>query len=160
MVPALNIPLKLLCVSHSVVTPWTVAHQAPQSLGYSRREYWSGLPFPSPGDLPNPEIKPRITAFSSVQFSSFAQSCPTFCDPMDCSMPDLPVLHCLLKLVQTHVHQVGDNIQPSHASVIPFSSSLQSFPASGSFSSQFFASGGQNIGVSALASVLPMNIQD
>ena len=38
--------------------PWTVAHQAPPSMGFSRREYWSGLPFPSPGDLPNPGIEP------------------------------------------------------------------------------------------------------
>ena len=39
--------------------PWTVAHQAPPSMGFSRQEYWSGLPFPSPGDLPNPGIEPR-----------------------------------------------------------------------------------------------------
>ena len=42
--------------------PWTVAHQAPPSVGFSRQEYWSGLPFPSPGDLPNPEIEPRSPA--------------------------------------------------------------------------------------------------
>ena len=41
------------------VTSWTVAHQAPPSTGFSRQEYWSGLPFPSPGDLPNPGIEPR-----------------------------------------------------------------------------------------------------
>ena len=40
-------------------TPWTVAHQAPPSMGFSRQEYWSGLPFPSPGDLPDPGIEPR-----------------------------------------------------------------------------------------------------
>ena len=40
-------------------TPWTIAHQAPLSMGFSRQEYWSGLPFPSPGDLPNPGIEPR-----------------------------------------------------------------------------------------------------
>ena len=39
-------------------TPWTVAHQAPPSMGFSRQEYWSGLPFPTPGDLPNPGIEP------------------------------------------------------------------------------------------------------
>ena len=39
------------------VTPWTVAHQSPLSMGFSRQEYWSGLPFPSPGDLPNPGIE-------------------------------------------------------------------------------------------------------
>ena len=41
--------------------PWTVAHQAPPSMGFSRQEYWSGLPFPSPGDLPDPGIKPTIS---------------------------------------------------------------------------------------------------
>ena len=49
-----------------------------------------------------------------VQFSSVAQSCPTLCDPMNCSMPGLPVHHHLLEFTQTHVHQVGDAIQPSH----------------------------------------------
>ena len=39
------------------VTPWTVAHQAPLSMGFPRQEYWSGLPFPPPGDLPNPGIE-------------------------------------------------------------------------------------------------------
>ena len=43
-------------------TPWTVANQAPLSMGFSRQEYWSGLPFPSPGDLPDPGIKPRSPA--------------------------------------------------------------------------------------------------
>ena len=49
-------------VSDSFVTPWTVTHQAPPSLGFSRQEYWSGLPFPSPGDLANPGIEPRAPA--------------------------------------------------------------------------------------------------
>ena len=92
---------------------------------------------------------------SSVQFSSVTQSCPTLCDPMDCSTPGLPVHHQLLELAQTHVHPTISS------SGVPFSSCLQSFPASVSFQiSQFFASGGQGIGVSASASVLPMNIQD
>jgi len=42
------------------VTPWTIAYQAPLSMGFSRQEYWSGLPLPSPGDLPDPGIKPRF----------------------------------------------------------------------------------------------------
>ena len=41
------------------MTPWTIAHQAPQSVKFSRQEYWNGLPFPSPGDLPDPGIEPR-----------------------------------------------------------------------------------------------------
>ena len=56
----------------------------------------------------------------SVQFSSVTQSCPTLCDPMNCSTPGLPVHHQLPELTQTHVHQVGDAIQPSHP-VVPFS---------------------------------------
>ena len=47
------------------VTPWTVAHQAPLSMGFFRREYWSGLPFPSTGDLPNPGIKPGSPALQA-----------------------------------------------------------------------------------------------
>ena len=50
----------------------------------------------------------------SFQFSSVAQSCPTLCDPMDCSTPGLPVHHQVLELAQTHVHQVGYDFQPSH----------------------------------------------
>ena len=50
----------------------------------------------------------------SVQFSSVAQLCPTLCDPMNCSMPGLPVHHQLPEFTQTHVHRVGDTIQPSH----------------------------------------------
>ena len=51
---------------------------------------------------------------STVQFSSVAQSCPTLCDPMDYSTPGFPVHHQLLELAQTHVHQVGDAMQPPH----------------------------------------------
>ena len=74
---------------------------------------------------------------------------------MNSSTPGSPVLHCLLKFAQTHVHGVGDAIL---SSVTPFSSRLQSFPASGSFPmSQLFASSSQCIGASA--SVFPMSIQ-
>ena len=45
--------------------PWTVAHQAPLSMRFSRQEYWSGLPFPSPGDLPNPGIEPKSPALQA-----------------------------------------------------------------------------------------------
>ena len=46
-------------------TPWTVAHQAPPSMEFSRQEYWSGLPFPSPGDLPDPGIEPGSPALQA-----------------------------------------------------------------------------------------------
>ena len=75
-------------------------------------------------------------------------------------MPGFPVHHQFPGLTQTHGHRVGDPIQPSHP-LIPFSSRLQSFPASGSFPiSQFFTWGGQSIGVSASEKILPMIIQD
>ena len=57
--------------------------------------------------------------FSSVQFSSVAQSCPTLCDPMNCSTPGLPVHHHLPEFTQTHVHRVHDAIQPSHPQSSP-----------------------------------------
>ena len=51
-------------------TPWIVAYQAPPSIGFSRHEYWSGLPFPSPGDLPNPGIKPRSPTLQADALTS------------------------------------------------------------------------------------------
>ena len=47
------------------MTPWTVAHQAPPSMEFSRQEYWNGLPFPSPGDLPDPRIEPGSPALQA-----------------------------------------------------------------------------------------------
>ena len=52
------------------MTPWTVDHQAPLSMGFSRQEYWSGLPFPSPGDLPDPGIEPRSPALQADALTS------------------------------------------------------------------------------------------
>ena len=92
-------------------TPWTVAHQAPQSRGFSRQEYWSGLPFPPPGDLPDPgkiELPllgllhgqagslPLLPAGSPKYVHAAAaakslQSCPTLCDSIDGSPPGSPV---------------------------------------------------------------------
>ena len=51
-------------------TPRTVAHQAPPSMGFSRQEYWSGLPFPSPGDLPDSEVEPRSPALQADALTS------------------------------------------------------------------------------------------
>ena len=56
------VSVKLLSRVRLFATPWTIAYQAPPSMGFSRQEYWSGLPFPSPGDLPNPGIEPRSPA--------------------------------------------------------------------------------------------------
>ena len=76
------------------------------SLGFSRQEYWSGLPFPSP-------------MHESEKWKWIVQSCPTLNDPMDCSMPGFTVLHYLLEFAQTHVHWVDDAIQPSHSLLPP-----------------------------------------
>ena len=81
-----------------LVTLGTVAHQAPLSMGFSRQEYWSGLPI----------IKLMLLLL--IQSRSRVQ----LCDPMNCSIPGIPVLQYLLGFVQTHVHWVGDAIQPSH----------------------------------------------
>ena len=91
---------------------------------------------------------------SSVQSLSLVQ----LCDPMDCSRPGLPVHH----QVYSNPCPLSGWCHPTiSSSVVSFSSCLQSFPASGSFPmSWLFASSGQSIGVSASASVLPMNIQD
>ena len=60
--PYMKVKVKLLSRAQLFVTPWTVAYQAPPSMGFSRQEYWSGLPFPSPGDLPHPGIEPGSPA--------------------------------------------------------------------------------------------------
>ena len=92
-------------------------------------------------------IKTVCLGWPHIQFSSVAQLCSTLCDPMDCSMPGFPVLHHFLEACSNSCPSsqwCHPTISPS---VIPFSSSLQSFPASGAFPmSQFFASGGESIG--------------
>ena len=96
-----------------------------------------------------------------IQFSSVAQSCPYLCDPMDCSKAGFPGHHQIPKLAQTHVHRVGDTVQPSHPLPSPSPPAFNLSQHQGFFPmSQFFASGNQSIGVSTSASVLPMNIQD
>ena len=157
-------------------------------MAFSKQEYQSGLPFPSAGDLPDPGIEPVAISYVSCiagrfltywaiylfceftgQFfcwsaritcccCSVTKSCPTLCNPMDCSMPGPPFPHHLLELAQVYVHWCHPTIS---SSVILFSFCLQSCLASESFPvSQLFALGGQSTGASASASVLPMNIQD
>ena len=87
------------CVWH-LATPWTVAYQDPLSMGFSRQEYWSGLPFPSPGDLPNPGIKPASLTSLALAGEFFTSSATweaqkkvkllsrvQLCNPMYCSLP-------------------------------------------------------------------------
>ena len=91
-------------MSASSATPWTVTCQIPLSMGFPRQEYWSGWPFPSPGDLPYPGIKFVSLALAGGFFTteppgkplvSFSvvvgQPCPNLCDPMGCSLPGFSV---------------------------------------------------------------------
>ena len=166
--------------SHKVIvrlaTPWTVACQAPLSMRFPRQKGWSGLPFPSPGDLPHPEIKPGSSALQVdslsteppgkplkpistpiavfvVQLLSCVRLFATLWTLVRQASLSFTVSQSLLKLMSTK------SVMPS--SVVPFSSHLQSFPVSGSFlMSQFFTLGGQSIEASASAPVPPVNIQD
>ena len=102
----------------------------------------------------------NFIVYMEAQFSSVVQSCLTLCNHMNRSTPGLLVHHQLRESTQTNVYWVGDAITIS-SSVVPFSSCPQFLPASRSFPmTQLFTWGGQSIGVSASASVLPMNIQD
>ena len=104
------------------------------------------------------EAYSNINLYYLAQFSSVAQSCPTLCNPTNCSTPALLVHHQLPEFTQTHVHWISDasnNLILCHPLLLP----PLSFPASFQMS-QLFTSGGQSIGVSASASVLPMNTQD
>ena len=84
--------VKWLRRAQHFVTPWTVAYQALPSMEFSRQDYWSGLPFPSPGDLLNPGIEPGSPALQADALPyeppgkpevKISQSCLTLCDPMD-----------------------------------------------------------------------------
>ena len=74
----LSIEVKSLSRVRLFVTPRTVAYQDPQSMGFSRQEYWSGVPFPSPGDLPNPEIEPRSPTLQADALPSELPGKPIF----------------------------------------------------------------------------------
>ena len=121
-------------ISHSVVsdsvTSRTVARQASLSMEFPRQEYWSGLSFPSLGNIPGPEIEPKSPTLRAdslpsepprkpESFSSVTQLCPTLCDPMDRRVPGFPVHYQHPEFAQTHVHRVRDAIQPSHPLLSP-----------------------------------------
>ena len=99
--------VKLLSRVWFSATPWTVAHQDPPSMGFSRQEYWSGLPFPSPGDLPGLGTEPRSPTLQADTVPSEPPGKPQekelkwsevkslshvrLCDPVDCSPPSSSV---------------------------------------------------------------------
>ena len=94
-----------------------------------------------------------------IQFSSVARLCPNL-RPHGLQQASIPIHHQLAELAETHVHQIGDAIQPSHplSFLSPLAFSLSQHQ--GIFQSQFFTSCGQSIEAEASASILPMNIQD
>ena len=150
---------------HGILQARILEWVADFSRGSSWPRDWPGSLALQADSLPSePPGKPHIR--TSVQFSSVAQSCQTLCDPMDCSIPGLPVHHQLPEFTQTHVHWTSDAIQPSHPLSSPSPPAFNLFQHQGLFKwisslHQVFASIlHQSIGVSALASVLPMNIQD
>ena len=96
---------------------------------------------------------------SSVHFSSVTQLCPTLCDPMICSRPGFHVHHQLLEFTQTHVHWVGDAIQPSHPLLSPSPPDPNPSQHQSLFQWVNSSHQGQSIGVSALASFLPKKSQ-
>ena len=124
-----KVKVKSLSPVQLFVTPWAIAYQASPSVEFSRQEYWSGLPFPSPGDLPDPGIEPESPAlqadsllseppgkphfihnFSGIYIAHvavssllllFSLSHVQLCNPMHCSTPRFPVLHCLPEFAQT-----------------------------------------------------------
>ena len=86
--------MKLLSRVRPFVTLWTVTYQAPPSMGFSRQEYWSGLPFPSPGNLPDPGIEPGSPALQAVSLTSepprFLSKFQRIIDWMHCASLDTP----------------------------------------------------------------------
>ena len=165
----------LNCFSHVqlLATLWNIAHQASLLIGFSRQEYCSGLPIHSPGDLPDTRIELRSPALQAdflpfePAFSSITQSCLNFCNYMDCSVPGFPVHHQFPGFIQTHAHWVLDAIQQSQPVLPPSPLAFKLSHHQGFFqwkkhsrAFQLFTPGGQSIGVSASASVLPMNTQD
>ena len=98
------------CPTHC--DPWTVGCLAPLFVEFSRQEYWSGLPFPPPGDLPDPGMEPGSPVLQADALlrkdsciccccCSVAKLYPTLCSLIDCSAPGFPVLHYLLEFAQT-----------------------------------------------------------
>ena len=122
---------------------------------------WISKPWTNynPG-IQNSNSTPHLVKGYSVQFSSVTQSYLTLCDPVDGSTPGFPVHHQLPELAQTHVHQVGDAIQPSHPLSSPPPPAFNPSQHQGLQMSQSFTSGSQSIGVSTSTSVLPVNIED
>ena len=102
--------------TRACVREWPSVHLDCRRLAFRQRRQWHPTPVLLPGKSHGRRKNPHMLCVLSflIQFSSVAQSCLTLCDPMNRSTPGLPVHHQLLEFTQTHVHLVGDAIQPSH----------------------------------------------
>ena len=129
-----KVKVKSLSRARLFATPWTVAYQAPPFMGFSRQEYWSGLPFPSPGDLPDPGIEPGSPAFQADTLTSEPPGKPWL-------QPQRPVIHrecldcfimiwCLGNLAfvspyptsttySTHLNSNSEKAMAPHSSTLP-----------------------------------------
>ena len=115
-----------------------------------------------PGSSVHRILQARILEWVAISICSVQslKSCPTLYDPTDCNTPGFPVHYQLPELTQTHVHRVSDAIQSSYPLSYPSPPTFNLSQDQFFLVSQFFASSVQSTGVSASASVLPMNIQD
>ena len=129
---------------------WT--HQRPSLIAASSFLIWVREVNSSSSVISEAEFQ-----FPIPLFSSFAQSCPTLCNPKDYSTPGFPVHHQLLELAQPHVHRVSGAIQPSHPLSSPFPPAFNLSQHQGLF--QWVNSSHQVAKVLALQSVLPVNVQ-
>ena len=101
---------KMKIMAFSPITSWEIDGETVETVADL---IFLGSKITADGDCSH-EIQFSSVQFSSVQFISVAQSCPTLCDPMNCSTPGLPVYHQLPEFTQTHVHRVSDATQSSH----------------------------------------------
>ena len=114
-----QVKVKLLSRVQLFLTPWTVAYQAPVSMGFSRQEYWSGLPFPSPGDLPNSGIKPESPTLQADALTSEPPGMPSAYLRLLIFLPAVLIPACAsssltfcMMYSAYKLNKQGDNIQP------------------------------------------------
>ena len=95
-----KLKVKLFSRVRLFATPWTVTYQVPLSVGFSRQEHWSGLPFPSPGDLPNPGIEPRSLALQADALPSEPPGKPLLMDLCDFKAFPFSPHNCIISILQ------------------------------------------------------------
>ena len=123
---SLKVKMKSLSRVRLFVTPWTIAYQVPLSLGFSRQEHWVAISFSRRSSQPRDWtwvswiVDRCFTVWDMSLSSVWSSVVPTLCNPINHSTPGLPVYHQLLEFTQTHVHRVGNAIQPSHPLSSPF----------------------------------------